>query len=188
MKDLGQACYAFLGHPGEAMDKARDIFNKPALYETVFQEDLAPSQLLLPYLVYQEADEITKNPPESKLQDTKDEALSRYLRFPILAVVGAMLSTLAGQDQGYLSSRHSDELIRNTKWLPEFAKIAFRALRPRLAAEARAKGTGARSIVRQNDWMAEALTTAANGIQERITLEKDIGATGEKAISSILPF
>ena len=36
--------------------------------------------------------------------------------------------------------------------------------------------------------MAEALTTATDGIHERITLEKDIGATGEKALSAILPF
>ena len=191
MKDLGQACYAFLGHPGEAMDKSRDVFNKPVLYETVFQEDLSPSQLLLPYLVYQEADKETKDHPEFKLPDVDGEAFSidtRYLRFPIVAVVGRMLSTLAGQEQGYLSPPHSDQLIRNITWLPVFTEIAFSALGPRLATESRNKGTGARSIVRRNDWMAEALTTATDRIRDRMKWEKDMDATGEKALSSILPF
>ena len=100
-----------------------------------------------------------------------------------------MLCTLAKQEQGYLSIKHSDELIRTrNSWLPKLTKTAFEHLGRRLANESRDKGTGARSIVRKNGWMTEALENATAETANRIAMEKEMGLTGEGTLSGTLPF
>ena len=95
MKDLGQACYAFLGYPGEALDKARDIFEKPTQYEIVFRSDLQPIQLLIPWLVFQEASRKTNTIPNFQHPTASDfEIKTQHLRFAIVHAVGHMLAAL----------------------------------------------------------------------------------------------
>ncbi len=199
MKELGQAGYAFLGYPGSAADKPRNIFksdrgdpedNRDNLYDTIFHEGLSGSQLLLPHLVFLEADEIAKRKPTLKLSDAKDDVFpSKSLRFPAVAIVGHMLSALAEQKQGYLSPAHSDELLRNRTWLPEFAKTAFDVLEPKLAEVSRAPGSGGpRRIVRGDNWMGDAPANALNQIRAQLRTEQRLGASGEGTLSGSLPF
>lgn len=194
MKDLAQACYAFIGHPAEALDKVREVFNSPALYDKVFDQELTVNQLLLPYLIWQEADNKARKetpvytlsePPEAQGFQIKTD----YLRFPIVNAVGRMLSTLAGVTQGYLSAQDSEALIVNKdSWLPEFIDKAFERLANKLAVESRKSGLGPRSIVRRNDWMDEPISMAADLLREYLRMEAKFGQTGQGSVSAALPF
>ena len=190
MKDLGQACYAFIGYPAEAVDKAREIFNDPARYEQVFALNLTPNQLLLPYVIYLEADKKRREIPFYVLPDTDNfEVKTDHLRFPTVNTVGRMLSTLAGIPQGYLPATESDTLVQNRAiWMPVFVEYAFEVLGRRLAAESRERGRGPRSIVRGNEWMNEAVGDAIWRIRMRLQMEADSGQTGEGTILGALPF
>lgn len=190
MKDLGQACYAFIGHPAEAQDKAREIFNNPVRYEQVFSPELTPKQLLLPYLVWQEADAKTKRNPEYALAEEDGFFVkTQHLRFSIVNAVGSMLSTLAGRPRGYFSASESDMLIQTKEvWLPRFVDIAFDRLALKLATESRNSGTGPRSIVRNNPWMLDSIEMATRLIHERLRTQREMGRTGEGSLTAALPF
>lgn len=191
MKDLGQACYAFIGHPAEAQDKARDIFNDDRIYEKVFSPELTPKQLLLPYLAWQEADAKTKRRnPEYVLAEADGFSVkTQHLRFPIVNAVGSMLSTLAGRPRGYFSASESDMLIQTKEvWLPTFVDTAFDRLALKLAAESRNSGIGPRSIVRNNPWMLDSIEMATTLIHERLRMEREMGRTGEGSLTTALPF
>ena len=193
MKDLGQACYAFIGYPAEAADNARQIFNNPAYYNRVFQEDLTPYQLLLPYIVYQEASRITKQTPDYVLPDTDGFSIATIsLRFPMVNAIGRMLSALAGMEQDYLSDEYSRALVQQQAWLYELINPAFDSLKNRLATEWRSRGVGVRSVVRRNEWMNEAISTTISLIRMKLdtrrSMEQQFGHSAEETLSSMLPF
>lgn len=189
MKDLGQACYAFIGHPAEAQDKAREIFNIPIHYERVFSPELTEKQLLLPYLVWQEADAKTKRNPEYALAEADGFSVkTQHLRFPLVNAVGSMLSTLAGRPRGYFSPSESDRLIQTKEvWLPTFVDEAFGMLALKLATESK-KGTGPRSIVRNNPWMSDSIAMATTLIRRSLQMDRQRGITGEGSLTAALPF
>ena len=193
MKDLGQACYAFIGYPAEAADNARQIFNNPAYYNRVRQEDLTPYQLLLPYIVYQEASRITKQTPDYVLPDTDGFSIATIsLRFPMVNAIGRMLSALAGMEQDYLSDEYSRALVQQQAWLYELINPAFDSLKNRLATESRSRGVGVRSVVRRNEWMNEAISTTISLIRMKLdtqrSMEQQFGHSAEGTLSSMLPF
>ena len=190
LKDLGQVCYAFLGHPGEALDKPREIFDNSVRYDQVFSANLAPQQLLLPYLIFRDADTLTRERPDYELHGTDGFPIkTTHIRFAMVNTVSRMLSSLARLEQGYLAYGISDELIQSRdRWLRQFTEKAFEHLSRRLALEARNQGTGPRSIVRRNEWMEEAIDAATESIRERIRAQREAGVTGEIALSSALPF
>ncbi len=180
MRELGQVCYAFTGHSAEAMDKAREIFTSDKTYNEVFAEDLTPNQLLLPYIVYLEAD----------IQAKREQR--EYLRFPVVSAVGSLLSSLAGTPRSYLPASYSDELLQNDGWIPILVENALRSLGRKIDGESQSTGRGARAIVRTNAWMAEATAQALDSINDRLKMERDIekelGSAGERALSTMLPF
>ena len=190
MKDLGQACYAFIGYPAEAVDKAREIFNDLARYDQVFAVDLTPNQLLLPYLIYLEADKKRREIPAYVLPDTEGfEVKTDHLRFPVVNAVSRMLSTLAGVPQGYFPAADSDILVQTSAtWMPAFVENAFEVLARKLATESRERGRGPRSIVRGNEWMNEAVADAVWRVREHLRMAASFGQTGEGTILSALPF
>ena len=189
MKDLGQACYAFLGYPAEALDKARDIFERSTQYELVFRSDLQPIQLLLPYLVFQEANKKTKQVSTYNHPTEEDfEIKTEHLRFAIVHAIGYMLATLAGKSQDYCSVDDAELLVQNRDtWLPRFIDQAFDQLANQLVSESFTRGTGPRSIVRRNDWMGRAVENAAYLIQQLLQMETATGLTGEGSLRHALP-
>lgn len=191
MKDLGQACYAFIGHPAEAQDKAREIFNIDTIYERVFSPELTPRQLQLPYLIWQEADAKTKRRnPTYTLQDADGFSVkTEHLRFPIVNAIGSMLSTLAGRPRGYFPASESEKLIQTRSvWMPLLLDAAFDRLAHKLATESRNSGIGPRSIVRRNEWMLDPIEVATTIIRQRLSMETEMGRTGEDSLTSALPF
>ena len=189
MKDLGQVCYAFLGYPAEAQDKSREIFNNHARYEIVFPANLSPSQLLLPYLIFQQADYKTRKETPKYLMADGYEIKTDYLRFAIVSTVGYMLRALAGASQGYFPATESEGLISSKdRWMSVFVNQAFDQLARKLASESRARATGPRSIVRRNDWMEDAIENAIDLIRQMLKLEAQYGAPSESSVSGALPF
>ena len=180
----------FVGHPGEALDKPREIFNNPVRYEQVFRSDLSTSQLLLPYLIFRESDVLTRERPEYVLPNSDGFSIkTAHIRFAMVNTVGRMLSSLAGLEPGYLAADISDALVQNRdRWLPQFVERAFDRLSRELAIEARRQGTGPRSIVRRNEWMEGAIETSTEAIRERIMAQSEAGVTGEAMLLSALPF
>ena len=188
LKDLGQACYAFLGNPAAAQDKPREIFQNDAHYDAVFREDLTPHQLLLPHLIYLEADrKTTKDEPLFALEGGF-EVKTNHARFAIVATVGRMLRGLAGTGPGYLSTDHSDALATpRDRWLPAFVEVAFKSVARELARESESKGMGPRSIIRRNDWWDSAASNAEFLIRERMQLDRDVGTPAGSVVAA-LPF
>ncbi len=189
LKDLGQVCYAFLGHPAEALDKSREIFNSSTRYDQVFPPDLSPNQLLLPYLIFYEADLLAKERPEFNLPNSDVSVKTAYIRFAIVCAVNRMLSTLADIDQGYLSANDSDHLIATKeRWMRLFVEKAFEKLIRKLATESRNHGIGPRSIVRRNEWMDEAIEAATEAISDLMRAQNDAGVAEGRTLAGALPF
>ena len=186
MKDLGQECWAFLGHPGEAKDRPRDIFNQTTTYDLVFRQDLTATQLLLPHIIYQAADAKAKAVPQYELPPTDPEydrlkelsVATIHLRHPIVAAVGRVLSGLKGVPIGYLTAKESAHLIENrSSWLQQIVDGAFEQLARRLLLESAKPDTGgARAIVRSNDWMNETLYNLTALFKVRVDAERTAGA------------
>ena len=192
LKDLGQVCYAFLGQAAGATDRARYMFAQTR-YNQIFHEDLSVHQLLLPHIVFQETERLVKETPTFTVFDAeKNEILikTKPLRYPTIKAVGQILSNLIGDTEGYLPHDYSRALIQNTEWLPYVVKPAFEALGRKLAFESQKRGV--RSIVRSDDWMGDAASTALSLIRNRIETERDmerkLGQHAEGTLSSMLPF
>ena len=184
MKDLGQECWAFLGFPAEAKDKARAIFNNAAIYDQVFSQTLTASQLLLPHLIYEAADAKTKAErtyglPESDPdheQYKEARVATEHLRHPIVAAVGRIFASLRGSPIGYLSHDQSAHLIANrSEWLDVLVERAFNALARTLLLESARSGIGPRSVVRSNDWMRDTLHNLTERISDQVRFERTTG-------------
>ena len=196
MKDLGQECWAFLGFPAEAKDKARQIFNQPNTYNLVFDETLTAIQLLLPHVIYEAANAKTKGEPTYALP-TNDPAYEQFkeariatehLRHPIVAAVGLILGGVQGTPPAYLAPEQSAHLIANTDdWLELLVDRAFASLARRLLLESVRGGTGPRSVVRSNDWMNETMHYLTEQFIDRVNIER---ANGNRpgTLAYALPF
>ncbi len=84
MVDLAQAVLAFLGEPGRAKDKPRDIFEDDSLYKKVFPDGVRPEQLLLPWNVYKLC--------QSLCTEWRQFAGAQYARYCLTAIVGSELA------------------------------------------------------------------------------------------------
>jgi hypothetical protein len=168
IKDLGQACMAYLGSPADAADRARSIFNSSEVYNQVFPESVKASQLLLPYLLYVEADEVTREKRQTVVW-------APYLRFAMVYAVSSVLHALLGKHAalGYLSPTQSESLTATVnEWAPELMEQAFDALQAevhRLMAET---GVGARSLARRGDWLDTPMQTLFKNLQNRLGAEE----------------
>ncbi len=121
IKDAAQAMWAFLGHPGSALDRARDIprSHKSAggTYHDVFFTNVTASQLLLPYKIHLEVKRLWKrdNPDRSS-------SLTGDGRFHLVWLIGYILMRELGiSDYAKIApktirhlSDHMDEWIEQT--------------------------------------------------------------------------
>ena len=196
MKDLGQECWAFLGFPAEAKDKARQIFNNVNTYELVFSQTLTAIQLLLPHIIYEAADAKTKvertyalESDDPVYEEFKDARIAtEHLRHPIVAAVGRILSRLKGSPPGYMSYDESAHLIANSsQWLDLLVERAFEGLARKLLMESVRSGIGPRSVVRSNDWMNEPLHYLVQRITDQVGIERNAG-TQSGTLAHALPF
>ncbi len=192
LKDLGQVCYAFLGHAAGATDRAREMFTH-ARYNQIFDEGLTVHQLLLPYIIFQETEKLARETPIIVIMDSEMNEISmktKPIRYPTVKAVGQILAGLIGDPQGYLSHDYSRILIENQGWLPHVVKPAFDALGRKLAVESQNRGV--RSIVRSDDWMGDAAPVALSVIRSKIETEREMetrfGFHAEGTLSSMLPF
>ena len=196
MKDLGQECWAFLGYPAEAKDKARQIFNTATTYDFIFNQALTATQLLLPHIIYSAADTKTKiertyalPSTDSEYEQFKDATLATdHLRHPIVAAVGRILFNLKGSPPGYLSHDESGHLIMySSKWLGMLVDAAFSDLARKLLLQSARTGVGPRSIVRSNDWMSETLHHLVERFKDRVKIERANGSS-PGTLAHSLPF
>ena len=196
MKDLGQECWAFLGFPAEAKDRARQIFNNAKIYDLVFSQTLTATQLLLPHVIYEAADAKTKANPTYSLPQVDPEYEqfqdarigTEHLRHPIVAAVGRILFGLKGCSAGYMSHDESTTLIGNcSEWLGVLVELAFAELARKLLLESAKSGTGPRSVVRSNDWMNETLHFLTQRIIDRVGIERAAGPQ-PGSLAHALPF
>ena len=195
MKDLGQECWAFLGHPAEAKDKAREIFNKVQTYDLVFREGLTAAELLLPHIIYEAADAKTKgnntyalptNDPERE-RFPEAQVPTEHLRHPIVAAVGRVLARLKSAQIDYLTREESLHLIgHRAEWLGTVVDMAFEELGRALLLDAARKGIGARSVVRSNDWMTDALHSLSQRVSDRVATERSLGSPAG-SLAMVLP-
>jgi len=186
LKDLGQSCYAFLGHPDGAQDRSREIFEREETYNLVFGEHLVPIQLLLPHLVYLETNSKVKQEPEFSLNGEPPMKTS-HARFAIVATVSRMLRELAGIEQGYLSDSLAESLVGTRElWLTKMVDIAFRQVVRKLAQASNSQGVGPRAIVRRNNWWQDGAADAVNQMKDRIEMEKQNGSP-EGSLAAALP-
>lgn len=171
MKDLGQACLAFLGRPADAIDRAASIFNsakasqddRGGTYEEIFPARIQAQQLLLAYRLFIEADKVTR---ELKAK----HVWAPYLRFPLTSAISTFLHDALGVSQGtYFSTAVSRTLLETMDaWvsdLLEWAQEAFvEAVDPtppedgdgitkgEQTVATKQSGIGARSLVRRREW------------------------------------
>ena len=186
LKDLGQSCYAFLGHPDGAQDRSREIFDDDNIYNLVFDEHLVPVQLLLPHLVYLATNAKVKQEPDFRLDDDPSMKTT-HARFAIVATVSRMLRDLARTEEGYLADSLSESLVRTREgWLPKLVEIAFRQVVRKLAQASRSQGIGPRAIVRRNNWWQDGAADAVNQMRDRIEMEKQNGSP-EGSLAAALP-
>ena len=187
LMDLGQTCQAFIGDPAAAQDRPRYIFERDETYGQVFEEGLAPYQLLLPHLIFLGADRKTREQREFEL-DREFSIQTSHARFTIVATVGRMLRDLAGAAQGYLDASLAESLAKSQDaWLSTFVDLAFDEVAYALAQRAKEAGTGPKSIIRRNDWWSHAADNATRMIRQQIAMEKRLGLP-EGSVAAALPF
>lgn len=178
MKDLGQACLAFLGDPVTAADKARAIFTDSGTYNRVFPEHARAAQLLLPYVLYQEANQLTR-------ARAATHTWSAYLRYPLVYCVSRLLHEFLGESElRYLSAAQSAKLVDTAgRWAPELMDVIFTELADAVVKQGK-DGVGARTVVRRADWLTEPYSAIRRLIKKTLEVEAAIAARqGEDASS-----
>jgi len=183
MKDLGQACLASLGRPADAADKASSIFDDDDLYAKVFPTHATALQLLLPYLLYLEANKLCiANAPKYEWSSGL-----RYLRYPMVFCVTNLIRFLMGKSDSeitYLDVTETRSLIesfdiRNSNgesWLDRLFKTSFEEL-AREIEDKSGPGIGARGIVRRPNWLDTPVQKAKEKIIELISTYDETAAT-----------
>lgn len=167
MKDTAQVALAFLGSPAEAVDRIRFTFTTDDRYEKVFPKSILASQLLLPVLIYRRANDVAN---ASKMK----YPWAPYLRYPVVACVSRLLHELMGeQPDRYFNKTASETLANRIDEWGELIDKCFNALLLEVD-ELSKKGTGARSLVRQTDWLEKPYQVFRAAVQERVESEDKI--------------
>ncbi|MGE0133583.1 MAG: AIPR family protein [Dehalococcoidia bacterium] len=176
MKDLGQACLAFLDNPVDAAEKARSIFTDDSRYDSIFPEAVQASQLLLPYVVYLAADRKSRELAQSY-------AAAPYLRFAAVFCVSQVLHEILGVPGGrYFDPTQSEALVRSMpQWLDHLLVPALDELRKSVEAQREGEpGVGARTIVRRSTWYGAPYERLLDRIRVRLETEAAVAtATGQ---------
>ena len=172
MKDLAQACLAFQGRPDASVDKVSTYFVAEELYRQVFPTTCQAQQLLLPYVLFLQANET------AKINKQKFEWSTNYLRYSMVACVSRALSHLL-QDSPtcYFGTEVSDSLLSTVKeWAPRLFPLAFDELAKHVEKEAQS-GRGVRAVVRRTEWL--------NDVYEAVQYKINVALDGEKEVAEM---
>jgi hypothetical protein len=146
MKDIAQATLAFLGEPGDAKDKSREIFENEATYRKVFPEGVRAQQLLLPWRVYEAA--------QQECENWTGFPGAPYARFCLVALVGSEMAP--GHDLP--PAKEASQLMADTARISSLLKRGQQAV----TAVHAALGDdypGHREFFRSADFFAKVLKT-----------------------------
>ena len=131
IKAIAQATWAFIGNPGEAKDRIRDIprsvGSQDGAYHDIFFDDVDAEWLRLPWLTYQEI----LNSWNDYVSGTGNKGDYReFGRFHILWLVGRGLVVRAGKKQyRELSSSHARQLSETiSEWFPNLHEVAVESI------------------------------------------------------------
>jgi len=177
MKDLAQACLAFQGNPAKSVEGPRFVFQSEKEYSGVFSDTAQAAQLLLPYLLFEQASTLIATTP------TPDFAGATYLRYPLVAVTSRVIHEWLGQPGlGYFPRTTSETLNATVgEWAPDILKVAH----THLVKVAKASNVGARSVVRRADWLEEPteqiLETLRGRLADQADLARQMGVPPETA-------
>jgi hypothetical protein len=128
VKDVAQAALAFIGKPGEAKDKPRQIFERKlaspdGLYDDVFSEGVTAWQLLLPSLIYESVIVAVK-----ALDDIPDWL--PYARLHCVWLLGEVIREKYGLQKNLLLSQERSKLLAQSRtvWFQRLFPIAQEAI------------------------------------------------------------
>ena len=175
MKDLAQSCLAFLSRPAEAADRAAFIFVNDDLYNRVFPQGITAVQLLLPHLLYLEADRITR------ANSSKYQWSTAYLRYPIVYCVTQLMNHLLGRTgvSEYFPQDQSAVLIESmSSWSKDLFDTSFNQLALQVEEES-AGGVGVRAVVRRLGWLETPIMATINRISIRLETEAQVAVQQE---------
>ena len=181
MKDLGQACLASLGRPSDAADKASSIFNIDEVYHRVFPSSITATQMLLPYILYLEADSMARGHASSYQWSTN------YLRYPMVFCVTRLISMLLGQPDtdGFLGAEQSKKLLDTLPlWSQRLFDVAFDELAKELDSLSTG-GIGARTVVRREGWVQSLIETAENRVKDVLRTEAEVASLQKVDVNTI---
>ena len=132
VKDIAQTMWAFVGFPGEAKDRLREVpRSRPTLkgaYEQVFSRNIEAERLRLPWLVYEKVQEEWKT-YSNRTGKRSDER--EHGRLHILWLIGRSIIAKQGLSRYQDLSVNKVELLKDTldDWFPEHHAIAVDTIR-----------------------------------------------------------
>lgn len=194
LKDLAQACLAFLGKPHMAGDRVREYFRSEELHRQLFPENVTAQQLVLPYVIFQRGSALVRQTDaDAKTRGEPYEWSMQYLRFPLVACVAGILRYLQGfSGENYFAVPDSLRLVESLDtWEKRLLPKILGELVEYFDGQAK-EGRAVRSLVRQDDWMATAFDKVKKAIDVQLEAEataardsgQEIGAVG---LRSVLP-
>lgn len=141
MKDLAQACLAFIGRSADAIDRTRSVFLDDKEYDKVFPPRHNAQQFILPYLLFLQAD------AETTKMKAQGLTWAPYLRYPLTAAVSQWMHEVLGVPlDKYLPTSMARTLAESIDdWAPRLMPLASKSLS--------VAGVGARALVRQATWL-----------------------------------
>ena len=180
MKDLAQACLAFQGRPDDSADRIAAYFASDERYREVFPFNCQAQQLLLPHVLFQKADEVSKNHANDHPWPTT------YLRYPMVSCVAQVLRNLMqASSRTYFASEISVTIMSNlNEWAPKVFPIAFQELARSVEKEAQS-GRGVRSVVRRRDWIDDVNDAVQHRIEATLNAEMEVALEQGKDPNSI---
>ena len=131
-KDAAQATWAFLGNPGQAKDKLRDIprsiENMNGAYKEVFFDGVSASYIWLPWLTYKKVQ--AEYQAYSNATGISGD-FREYGRLHVLWLVGRGLTkSLGKKSYKEIDSMTAGKLAKEIEsWFPELHKIAVEAVK-----------------------------------------------------------
>lgn len=169
MKDLAQACLAFLERPDEAVDKVALVFSSDKRHSKVFPNNCQAQQLLLPYLLFLKSDSVAKEHSQDH------EWSTRYLRYPMVSCVSRVIRNLLSEPSpAYFQTSLVEKLMDSlNQWSDEIFPVAFEELAS-YVNEVGNLGRGIRAVVRQKDWLSDVYQRVQKGIDHQLKTEAQI--------------
>ena len=173
MKDLAQACLAFLGEPDKAAGGIGTYFSSDEGYRQLFPEESQASQLLLPNLLFLNADLVAK---KFSYEHEEYEWSTRYLRYPMVACLAKLIRYLMSDPRpgGYFPTELAEQFIESSEeWAPVVLADVIESMANYVQRQA-SSGIGVRSLVRRRPWIDEVFKDVRYKVDIRLKTEADV--------------